>query len=219
MISLGRGCDSKGIAIHEMMHALGFFHEQSRRDRDNYVQINWSYIPRGLWYNFKKYQPGEADTLGEPYDKQSIMHYGNYAFTTRRGQKTIVSKTNSQEVLGQRRGLSEIDVKQLKKYYKCRGAPEPASCTDGYTFCVALKSYCKGNQVEKWVVKNCKYTCELCEKANKQCKNNPTYEHSCDGWAQNSKNYCSTYKSWMGKHCARSCCDKQNVRCKECKME
>lgn len=40
-------CMSSGVAAHELMHALGFVHEQSRADRDNYVTIQWSNVWKG----------------------------------------------------------------------------------------------------------------------------------------------------------------------------
>lgn len=43
-ISIGRGCEYKGIAIHEMLHTVGFFHEQSRTNRDDYITIDFKNI-------------------------------------------------------------------------------------------------------------------------------------------------------------------------------
>lgn len=43
-VTLGTGCLRKGTVMHEVLHALGFWHEQSRADRDNYVKIHFENI-------------------------------------------------------------------------------------------------------------------------------------------------------------------------------
>lgn len=46
-LSLGPSCDYKGTIMHELLHALGFYHEQSRTDRDDYVDIWWDQVLPG----------------------------------------------------------------------------------------------------------------------------------------------------------------------------
>ena len=79
-VSLGTGCVYTGIVIHELMHATGFWHEQSRADRDAHIVINWANIKGGMEFNFLKYDLNKIDHLGAKYDTCSVMHYGSTAF-------------------------------------------------------------------------------------------------------------------------------------------
>nr|QNH72397.1 toxin candidate TRINITY_DN13064_c0_g1_i3 [Ceriantheomorphe brasiliensis] len=115
VIKLSAGCLYHGIVAHEIGHALGFFHEQSRPDRDNYVKIIWKNIARKYRHNFQKY--GNINSLGEKYDYGSIMHYGKKAFS-RNGMDTI--KTLNGAAIGQRARLSRGDIKQMNKMYNCK---------------------------------------------------------------------------------------------------
>ena len=47
VITLGGECFEKKVAIHEMMHAVGFFHEMSRRDRDTFIYVNYNNMVAG----------------------------------------------------------------------------------------------------------------------------------------------------------------------------
>uniref|UniRef100_A0A8B9RKP8 Metalloendopeptidase n=1 Tax=Astyanax mexicanus TaxID=7994 RepID=A0A8B9RKP8_ASTMX len=73
-----RGCVYHGIVQHELNHALGFYHEHTRSDRDRYVTINWQNIDPTMQYNFNK---ENTNNLNTPYDYSSVMHYGKTAFT------------------------------------------------------------------------------------------------------------------------------------------
>ena len=63
--------------MHEIGHTLGFFHEQSRPDRDNYVNILRENIAQYQELNFEKYTEDDIDDFNVPYDFSSDMHYGS----------------------------------------------------------------------------------------------------------------------------------------------
>lgn len=43
-LSLGQRCWYLGIVIHELGHAIGFWHEMNRPDRDSWIYVYWSNI-------------------------------------------------------------------------------------------------------------------------------------------------------------------------------
>ncbi|XP_058476183.1 hatching enzyme 1.2 isoform X2 [Solea solea] len=108
-------CVQVGVVSHEFMHALGFVHEQSRFDRDNYVTIMWPNIWRDRLRNFEKFR---TDNLDLPYDYGSIMHFGMYAYS-QDGEPTIIPKKSKDTKLGQATTLSHIDRLKINKLYEC----------------------------------------------------------------------------------------------------
>ncbi|CAP34105.2 Protein CBR-NAS-39 [Caenorhabditis briggsae] len=94
-ISIGKNCDKFGIVVHELGHVVGFWHEHTRPDRDMYVDIFYKSIQTGQDYNFEKSKPDEVDSLDEPYDFSSIMHYARDTFSRGAFYDTILPKPNS----------------------------------------------------------------------------------------------------------------------------
>ncbi|CAF4508797.1 unnamed protein product, partial [Rotaria socialis] len=111
------GCFVQAIIMHELLHTLGFFHEQSRPDRDEYIRVNYENVILGMERNFEKYDNSIADTLNTPYDYGSVMHYPNNGFSSN-GLPTI-EPLQPNVTIGQRANLSAIDIQEVRILYNC----------------------------------------------------------------------------------------------------
>lgn len=141
-LSIGQYCDSISTVEHEFLHALGFYHEQSRYDRDDYVTILFENIVQGFENNFRKVSSEVSTTQGVPYDYWSVMHYGEDYFSNGNGSTIITKDPRFQDVIGQRIEVSPSDVLELNLHYKCNSS-------------IAFKMYCGFSNESMCEMNNC----------------------------------------------------------------
>ncbi|KAM9495329.1 low choriolytic enzyme-like [Clarias gariepinus] len=116
VLSLERnGCVYFDTIQHELLHALGFNHEQTRSDRDKHVKILYENIKPGEEHNFKKIN---TNNLNTPYDYNSVMHYSRYAFS-KNGKPTIVPIPCKNVSIGRATRMSANDILRVNRLY-CR---------------------------------------------------------------------------------------------------
>ncbi|PNF39872.1 hypothetical protein B7P43_G01959 [Cryptotermes secundus] len=204
-VSLGPGCLYKGIVEHELMHACGFWHEQSRGDRDNYVTVLWNNIMPGTEHNFQKFGWRVMQSLGVAYDTGSLMHYGRYAFSKDYRSPTIIPR-NPAANIGQRRGFSETDLLKINKLYECQKGivvpsgpitSKPYVCSNNNKLCQywAKAGECTKNPA--WMNVNCAKSCKLCDS---KCGN---YNRNCEEWARLGE--CTKNPDYMTIYCPQAC--------------
>lgn len=114
---VGEGCFRPGTILHEFMHALGFYHQQSSAIRDGFVNVVYDNIVPGKEFNFEKYSDSVVTDFDLGYDYDSCLHYRPGAFSIN-GEDTIVPLDTSAKI-GQRLGLSSKDIEKINIMYKC----------------------------------------------------------------------------------------------------
>jgi len=118
-VSLAPSCRKFGTLLHEFGHTIGFWHEHTRPDREQNVAIVLSNVQDNQTHNFNMMNNSEIDSLGSPYDFESIMHYSSNTFSKHRKLDTIKSRYRIDNLMGQRERLSKQDIKQANLLYKC----------------------------------------------------------------------------------------------------
>lgn len=162
-------CMQDFIIMHEVMHALGFLHEQNRFDRDNYVTINYSNIAQGIDHgNWNKITISKS--YNTPYDFTSIMHYEATAGSAS-GSPVIVPK-NSNNRINPSKTLTQYDIQAVRNRYCSSTNPNPVTsspstaapvtCTEE-SFCqYNLDFLTKDGGCQMFVGDLCQRTCGKC---------------------------------------------------------
>ncbi|KAH7944038.1 hypothetical protein HPB52_014775 [Rhipicephalus sanguineus] len=118
-LSLGLGCMQIGSVMHELLHVVGFHHEHSRSDRDEYIDVFLDNVQRGREHNFNKMRPFEHRLLS-PFDMDSIMLYGSEFFARAPGLFTLLAKDGSRlEAVFNKKRISDSDIRRIRMLYRC----------------------------------------------------------------------------------------------------
>lgn len=121
------GCIYIDISLHEMLHAAGTMHEQSRaQDRNRLLSFNWAAVSSGNELNYQGYSLYNA----REYDLSSVLQYGlTYGSTT----YMYVNDPDLEYLTQiQQTDLSFYDKAELNAFYQCADdCKDPPVCQNG----------------------------------------------------------------------------------------
>lgn len=104
-----------GVAIHEICHALGMYHEQSRGDRDEYINVDFSNAKDPAQFKTYKEKNLDGKDIG-PFDFNSIMLYSSFD-GAKNSFHPVMTKKDGSYFWAQRDSLSQYDIQSLIHLY------------------------------------------------------------------------------------------------------
>lgn len=94
LVNLALDCIYDVTITHELMHAVGFNHQHTAYNRDDYIIIHWENILEETMFNFNTELPEDNQDGQYGFDFESAMMYGRYAFS-KNNQPVIDAKVIS----------------------------------------------------------------------------------------------------------------------------
>jgi len=116
LLSLGQNCWGKETITHEFMHALGFYHEHERPDRDQHVHIDWPYVNTNYCHAYKICQNCRTYTQ---YNMLSIMHYQSNGFGCRADRPHVMLNRKTMGSINRNLQVTSTDIYNIKMHYGC----------------------------------------------------------------------------------------------------
>jgi hypothetical protein len=128
------GCEFISTVAHEASHVMGMAHEQSRPDRDDFIDVVWSNIEESWKAQYDK--ADTSDTFKNEYDYGSNMQYTGYANDPKIDM--AAKDKRFQHTMGNEYGPIFADIKIINQYNDCmcksgltcqnQGFPHPRDC-------------------------------------------------------------------------------------------
>jgi len=199
----GGTCWGIGTVMHELLHAVGLWHEQMRYDRDDYLDVHPENYG-GAEFQFKKVFANVSSTYDVPYNYRSIMQYTAWSFSTN-GKPTMTPKPGS-GITPEELGRGEIweyesDWEKVRRMYNCKGTYPLEACDDNYSSCDSYKNQCNSAD---WMKQYCPKTCGFCPQGI------PTPKPAA-GTCKDEVDYCHQYANecgkldWLKNYCRKTC--------------
>ena len=98
------------------MHALSFFHEHERADRDEYITVHEENVQSGWLSQLNALLPDEWTDSGHPFELGSVMIYGS---STRAVGDSYTMTLNTGGIWGHHSTLTTTDALQVQWHF-CR---------------------------------------------------------------------------------------------------
>lgn len=107
------------MILHDLLHVLGLEHMHQHPKRDDFVNIYWENIIEGVEPLYARIDDERFENFGTPYDYESVMHFGNVTFSKNKKKTLEALDDDFKDKIGQRKALSEGDVKRINRMYSC----------------------------------------------------------------------------------------------------